>query len=241
LVKKRQRRLEGFDAKGLARYARGLSTREMQEHWEEWYGVEGAPTLIANVTAAVLDEVRTWQARPLASLYPLLYGDAWCGKSRHEGPVHTTAVYVALGVTGEREKEWLGLGRSETEGATCWFFVFTDLNSRGVEDCFIAGVDGLQGLPEALEAGCPPTPVQLGIVHKVRNSRKYVPWKERTAVAAALRAVSGAAPWAEAEHAWERLAERWGTNYPTSSPSWRADGDRLTVLVDYPPALRRVS
>src|ERR687886_833158 len=201
LVKKRQRRLEGFDDQVLALYARGLSTREIQDHLEELYGVEVSPTLISNVTKAV---------------------------------------YVALGITVEGEKELLGLWLSESEGAKFWLSVFTDLKNRGVEDCFIACVDGLKGLPEAIEAVFPKTQVQLCIVHKVRNSLKYVPWKDRKAVAADLRAIYGAATLVEAEHALERFAERWDTKYPTISPSWLADWDRLTMLFDYPPAIRRV-
>ena len=240
LVKKRQRRLEGFDDKVLALYARGLSTRAIQDHLEELYSVEVSPTLISNVTDAVLDEVRTWQARPLASVYPILYFDALFVKSRQEGPVQTKAVYVALGITVEGEKELLGLWLSETEGAKFWLSVFTDLKNRGVEDCFIACVDGLKGLPEAIEAVFSKTQVQLCIVHKVRNSLKYVPWKERKAVAADLRAIYGAATLAEAEQALECFAERWDTKYPAISPSWLADWDRLTVFFDYPPAIRRV-
>jgi len=240
LVKKRQRRLDGFDDKVLALYARGLSTREIQDHLEELYGVEVSPTLISNVTDTILDEVRTWQARPLASVYPILYFDALFVKSRQEGPVQTKAVYVALGITVEGEKELLGLWLSESEGAKFWLSVFTELKTRGVEDCFIACVDGLKGLPEAIEAVFPQTQVQLCIVHKVRNSLKYVPWKERKAVAADLRAIYAAATLAEAEHALERFAERWDAQYPTISPSWLADWDRLTVFLDYPPAIRRV-
>jgi putative transposase len=240
LIKKRQRRLDGFDDKVLALYARGLSTREIQAHLEELYGVEVSPTLISNVTDAVLDEVRTWQARPLASVYPILYFDALFVKSRQEGPVQTKAVYVALGVTLEGEKELLGLWLSESEGAKFWLSVFTELKNRGVEDCFIACVDGLQGLPEAIETVFPQTHVQLCIVHKVRNSLKYVPWKERKAVAADLRAIYGAATLPEAEQALERFAEQWDPKYPTISPSWLADWDRLTVFFDYPPAIRRV-
>jgi putative transposase len=240
LVPKRQRRLEGFDDQVLALYARGLSTREIQAHLEDLYEVEVSPTLISNITDAVLDEVRAWQARPLASVYPILYFDALFVKSRHEGPVQTKAVYVALGITIEGEKELLGLWLSESEGAKFWLSVFTDLKNRGVEDCFIACVDGLKGLPEAMEAVFPQTQVQLCIVHKVRNSLKYVPWKERKVVAADLRAIYAAATLPEAEHALERFAERWDTKYPSISPSWLADWDRLTVLFDYPPEIRRV-
>ena len=239
LVPQRQRRLEGFDAKVLSLYARGLSTREIQGHLEELYGTEVSPTLISTITDAVLDEVRTWQARPLASVYPILYFDALFVKSRQEGPVRTKAVYLALGITMEGEKELLGLWLSESEGAKFWLSVFTELHNRGVQDCFIACIDGLQGLPEAIEAVFPKTQVQLCIVHKVRNSLKYVPWKERRAVAADLRAIYGAATLPDAEHALERFAERWDAKYPAISPSWLADWDRLTVFFDYPLAIRR--
>ena len=239
LVPKRQRRLEGFDDKVLALYARGLSTRDIQAHLEELYGAEVSPTLISNITDAVLDDVRTWQARPLASVYPILYFDALFVKSRQEGPVQTKAVYLALGVTMDGEKELLGLWLSESEGAKLWLSVFTELKNRGVQDCFMACVDGLQGLPEAIETVFPKTQVQLCIVHKVRNRLKYVPWKERRAVAADLRAIYGATTLAAAEQALERFADRWDTKYPAISPSWLADWDRLTVFFDYPPAIRR--
>ncbi len=240
MVKKHQRRLEGFDDKVLALYARGLSTREIQAQLEDLYGVEVSPTLISNVTEAVHDEVRAWQSRPLASVYPLLYFDALYVKAREEGPVKTKAVFLALGINLEGEKELLGLWLNETEGAKFWLSVFTDLKSRGVEDCFIACVDGLKGLPEAIEAVFPRTQVQLCLVPKVRGSLRYVPWKERKAVAADLRAVYGAVTLAEAERALERFAERWDGKYPAISPSWRADWPRLTVFFDYPREIRKV-
>jgi putative transposase len=239
LVPKRQRRLEGFDDKVLSLYARGLSTRDIQGHLEELYGTDVSPTLISSITDAVLDEVRTWQARPLEAVYPLLYFDALFVKSRQEGAVQTKAVYLALGVTMDGEKELLGLWLSESEGAKFWLSVFTDLHNRGVQDCFMACVDGLKGLPEAIEAVFPKTQVQLCIVHKVRNSLKYVSWKDRKAVATDLRAIYGAATLQEAEQALDRFAERWDATYPAISPSWLADWDRLTVFFDYPPAIRR--
>jgi putative transposase len=239
LVPKRQRRLEGFDDKVLSLYARGLSTRDIQGHLEELYGTDVSPTLISSITDAVLDEVRTWQARPLEAVYPLLYFDALFVKSRQEGAVQTKAVDLALGVTMDGEKELLGLWLSESEGAKFWLSVFTDLHNRGVQDCFMACVDGLKGLPEAIEAVFPKTQVQLCIVHKVRNSLKYVSWKDRKAVATDLRAIYGAATLQEAEQALDRFAERWDATYPAISPSWLADWDRLTVFFDYPPAIRR--
>lgn len=240
IVKKRQRRLKGFDDKVLAFYGRGMSTREIQDQLEEVYGVEVSPTLISNVTDAVLDDVKAWQNRPLQAVYPILYFDALFVKSREAGPVKNKAVYLALGINLEGEKELLGLWMSDTEGAKFWLSVFTELKNRGVEDCFVACVDGLKGLPEAIEAVFPQAQVQLCIVHKVRGALKYVPWKERKAVATDLRAIYGAATLAEAEQALERFSARWDAKYPAISPSWRADWERLTVFFHYPPEIRRV-
>jgi len=240
LVKKRQRRLAGFDDKVIALYARGLSTRQIQGQLEELYGVEVSPTLISNVTNAVMEDVRAWQSRPLSTVYPILYFDAMFVKSRQEGPVRNKAVYLALGINIEGEKELLGLWIAETEGSKFWLTVFNELKSRGVQDCFIACVDGLKGLPEAIETVYPHTQVQLCIVHKLRNSFKYVPWKDRKAVAKDLRAVYGAKTLLEAEQALDRFSQAWDAKYPAISPSWRAEWERLTVFFDYSPEIRKV-
>lgn len=240
VVPKRQRRLEGFDDKVLALYAHGLTTREIQSHLEELYGTEVSPTLISTITDAVLDDVRLWQSRPLEAVYPILYFDCLFVKSRHEGAVKTKAVYVALGVNLLGEKELLGLWVSATEGAKFWLAVFTELRQRGVQDCFVACVDGLAGLPEALETVFPQTQVQLCIVHKVRQALRYVVWKERRAVARDLRAIYGTSTLEEAEEALEQFAQAWDTKYPTISASWRRDWTRLTVFFDYPPEIRKV-
>lgn len=240
LVSKRQRRLEGFDEKVLALYARGLSTRGIQGHLEELYGVEVSPTLISNVTESVLADVKAWQSRPLASVYPILYFDALIVKSREAGPVKNKAVYLALGVNLQGEKELLGLWIADTEGAKFWLSVFTELKNRGVQDGFIACVDGLKGLPEAIETVFPNIQVQRCIVHKVRHSLQYVTWKERKAVAKDLRAIYGAATLTEAEAALARFADTWDAKYPAISQSWRADWTRLTVFFDYPPEIRKV-
>lgn len=240
LVEKRQRRLAGFDEKVLSLYSGGLSTREVQTQLEELYGVEVSPTLISNVTDAVLDEVKAWRSRPLAGVYPIVYFDALFVKSRQDGTVKNKAVYLALGINMDGEKELLGLWMAESEGAKFWLSVFNELKSRGVEDCFVACVDGLKGLPEAIEAVYPRTQVQLCIVHKVRNALRYVVWKDRRAVAADLRAIYGAPTLAQAEVALEDFAERWDEKYSAISPSWRSEWTRLTVLFDYPPAIRKV-
>lgn len=240
LVPKRQRRIAGFDDKVLALYARGLSTRDIQAELEELYGVDVSPTLVSNITEAVLDDVRAWQSRPLSRVYPILYFDALFVKSRQDGPCQTKAVYLALGVDLEGEKELLGIWMSESEGSKFWMSVFNDLRNRGVEDCFVACVDGLKGLPEAIEAVFPKTQVQLCIVHKIRNSLKYVTWKERKAVATDLKSIYSAATLPEAESALDRFADHWDGKYPAISPSWRADWERLTVFFDYPPEIRKV-
>lgn len=240
LVKKRQRRLPGFDEKVLALYSGGLSTREIQAQLEELYGVEVSPGLISNITNAVLDDVKSWRSRPLSPVYPIVYFDALVVKSRQDGMVRNKAVYLALGISLDGEKEVLGMWMSETEGAKFWLSVFNELRNRGMTDCFVACVDGLKGLPEAIEAVYPKAQVQLCIVHKVRNSLRYVPWKERKAVARDLRAIYAAATLEEAEQALEQFAERWDEKYPAISPAWRADWSRLTVFFDYPPEIRRV-
>ena len=240
LVKKRQRRLEGFDDKVLALYARGLSTRDIQSQLEELYEVEVSPTLISNVTDAVMEDVRAWQSRPLSAVYPIVYFDALFVKTRQDGPVTTKAVYLALAINLEGEKELLGLWIAQSEGSKFWLSVFNELKNRGVQDCFIACVDGLKGLPEALESIFPLTQVQLCIVHKLRNSLKYVPWKERKAVARDLRAIYAAPTLAEAEQALDRFSAAWDAKYPAISPSWRADWQRLTVFFNYSPEIRKV-
>ncbi len=240
LVAKRQRRVSGLDDKIIALYARGLSTRDIQAELLELYGAEISPTVVSNVTAAVLDEVIAWQSRPLASVYPIIYFDALVVKSRESGPASNKSIYLALGINLEGEKELLGMWVADTEGASFWQQVFTELQSRGVEDCYVACVDGLKGLPEAIEAVYPRTHVQLCIVHKVRNSLRYVPWKERKAVAKDLRAIYAAPTLAAAEKALEQLSQRWDEVYPAISPAWRADWHRLTVFFDYPPAIRKV-
>lgn len=202
--------------------------------------MEVSPTLISTITDAVLEDVRTWQSRPLDAVYPIRYFDGLFGKSRQEGVVKSKAVSVALGVNLRGEKELLGLWVSETAGAKFWLSVCTELQQRGVQDCFVACVDGLSGLPEALETVFPHPQVQLCIVHKVRQSLQYVVWKERRAVARDLRAIYGATTLAEAEAAFERLRMTWDAKYPTIRATWRRDWGRLTVFFDYPPAIRKV-
>lgn len=217
LVKKYQTSLTGFNEKILWMYAHGFSTRDIQAQLLEWYGVEVSPTLISNVTEAVMEEVRQWQNRPLEELYPILYMDCLVIKVKENQRLLNKAVYLALGVTLEGKKELLGMWISENEGAKFWLAVCTELRNRGMKDCFIACVDGLTGLPEARETVFPHTQVQLCMVHMVRNSLKYVNYKQRKEVAADLRTIYSAATSDDAEYQLELFAEKWDKKYPAIS------------------------
>src|SRR5579864_7152192 len=199
IVGKHQRRFDGFDDKILSMYARGMSTREIQGHLMEIYGVEVSPSLISEVTDAVVEEVKLWQGRPLEAIYPIIYLDALYVKMRHEGRVENRAVYVAIGVGMDGRKDVLGLWTSGNEGAKFWLAVLTELKNRGVKDVLIACVDGLKGFPQAIESVFPQTRVQLCIVHLMRASLNYVNWKERKLVAADLKHIYRAATEAQAE------------------------------------------
>lgn len=240
LVPKHRRRLPGFDEKVLALYARGMTTREIQGHLKELYGIEVSPSLISVVTDAVLEEVEAWQARPLERFYPLVYLDAIHLKMRESRHVQTCAVYVALALNVEGHKEILGLWVGESEGAKFWLSVLSELKNRGVEDILIAAVDGLKGFPDAIAAVFPRTQVQLCIVHMVRNSLRYVSWKHRKAVARDLRAIYGAATLEAAEAALDTFQERWDEITPLISRLWRTHWSNLSPFFDYPPAIRRI-
>jgi len=240
LVPKGRRRLPGFDEKVLALYARGMTTREIQGHLEEVYGVEVSPSLISTVTDAVLDEVKAWQARPLEAVYPIVFLDAIHVKGRVSGHIQTQAVYLALALTLAGEKELLGLWVGEAEGAKFWLSILTELKNRGVQDILIAAVDGLTGFPQAIESVFPRTQVQLCVVHMVRGSLRYVSWKERRVVAKDLRAIYQAPTLEAAEQALEAFEERWDERFPMISRKWRTNWTNLTPFFDYPPELRRV-
>jgi len=240
IVAKGQTRWTGFDAKIISMYARGMTTREIQGHLEEMYGIEVSPTLISNVTDAVLEEVKLWQNRPLEELYPIVYLDALRVKIRDEGHVQNKAIYVVLGVNLEGQKEVLGLWVAQQEGAKFWLQVLTELQNRGVRDIFIACVDGLKGFPEAIEAVYPRTEVQLCIVHLVRASLNYVPWKLRKPVAADLKSIYRAATAAEAEQQLQALEDKWKA-YPSVSQVWRRNWARITPFFHYPPEIRQAT
>ena len=239
-VRKGQRRLPGFDDKVIALYARGMTTREIQENLREIYNVEISPSLISSITDSVLEDVKAWQGRALDAVYPIVYLDAIHVKMRSSGHVQSTAVYVALAINLDGQKELLGLWVGENEGAKFWLSVLTELQNRGVKDILIAAVDGLKGFPEAIETVFPKTQVQLCIVHMVRNSLRYVSWKERKKVAAELRTVYTAPTAEAAEQALGAFGERWDDRFPLITKSWRAHWENLTPFFAYPPELRKV-
>jgi putative transposase len=240
IVTKHQTRWAGFDEKILSLYARGMTVREIQSHLEEMYGAEVSPTLISSVTDAVMDEAKAWQARPLEALYPIVYLDCIHVKTRDAGAVRAKAVYLALGISMDGEKEILGLWIAQTEGAKFWLQVVTELKNRGVQDIFIACVDGLKGFPDAIEAVYPKTAVQLCIVHMVRHSLNYVSWKLRKEIAADLKTVYAASTVDEAAIRLNEFDDKWGADYPTIVKSWRSNWARLTPFFDYPPDIRKV-
>jgi putative transposase len=239
LIPKHQTRWTGFDDKVISLYARGMTVREIQSHLEEMYGTEVSPSLISSITDAVADEVKAWQARPLDPVYPIVYLDCIHVKVR-EGAVRVKAVYLAIGVTLAGEKEVLGMWLAQTEGAKFWLQVVTELRNRGVQDIFIACVDGLKGFPEAIEAVFPKAAVQLCIVHMVRHSLNYVSWKRRPEVAADLKRIYQSATADEAEQRLGEFEAKWDAEYLPIGQSWRRNWARLIPFFDYPPEIRKV-
>ena len=239
LIPKHQTRWTGFDDKILSLYARGMTVREIQSHLEEMYGTEVSPTLISSVTDAVIEEVKAWQGRPLDALYPIVYLDCIHVKVR-DGRVRVKAVYLAVGVNLRGEKEVLGLSIAQTEGAKFWLQVVTELKNRGIQDIFIACVDGLKGFPEAIEAVYPHAAVQLCIVHMVRNSLNFVAWKMRAEVAADLKRIYTASTADEAELRLGEFEDKWDDTYLPISQSWRRNWARIIPFFDYPPEIRKV-
>jgi len=240
IIEKHQTRFTGFDDNIISLYARGLSTREIQQHLEEIYQVEVSPALISSVTDEVIDEVKAWQNRPLEEVYPILYLDALQFKVRDGAHVRNKAIYVAIGVKLSGLKEVLGLWVAQTEGAKFWLQVMTELKNRGVTDIFIACVDGLKGFPEAIETVFPKTEVQLCIVHLVRYSLNYVGWKQRKEVARDLKTIYTSATEAEAETRLAEFAAKWDAKFPTIAKSWRSNWARVIPFFAHPPEIRRV-
>ena len=240
IIPKHQTRWTGFDEKILSLYARGMTVREIQGHLEEMYGTEVSPTLISSVTDAVIEDARAWQSRPLDTLYPIVYLDCIHVKIRDSGVVRAKAVYLAIGINLDGQKELLGSWIAQTAGAKFWLQVMTELKNRGLQDIFIACVDGLKGFPEAIETVFPKTDVQLCIVHLVRYSLNYVSWKLRKEVAADLKRIYQCATADEAEKKLAEFEETWGEAYPAIGQSWRRNWSRIIPFFDYPSEIRKV-
>ncbi|HMO20841.1 MAG TPA: IS256 family transposase [Candidatus Melainabacteria bacterium] len=238
IVKKRQTRLAGLDSKVIALYARGMTVRDIQAQLEEMYGVEISPALISNVTDAVLEEVSAWQTRPLDDVYPIVWFDALNVKVRHDQRVIKKAIYIALAVNLSGQKEIPGMWISPNEGAKFWLSIFTELKNRGLKDIFIACVDGLAGLDEALETAFSDVMVQTCIVHMVRNSTKYVSYKDRKKLCADLKAIYRATTEKEALSKLDEFAEAWDGKYPMISKSWRNHWDRIAPMFLFPEDIR---
>lgn len=240
IIKKNQTRFDGFDDKIISMYSRGMTTRDIQEHLKEIYGVDISADLVSSVTDTVISDVAEWQNRPLDSVYPIVYLDATILKVRSEGRVINKSAYLAIGINMEGLKDVLGIWLEQSEGAKFWLKVMAELKTRGIKDIFIACVDGLKGFPEAIEATFPKTEVQLCVVHMIRNSLRFVSWKERKAVAADLKTVYRAASEQQAQANLEDFGRKWDGKFPTISRSWQANWPRILPYFAYPEEIRRI-
>ena len=240
IIRKGQRRLKGFDQKVLSLYARGMTDREIRDHLDEIYGTSVSPELISNVTDSVLDDVKAWQSRPLDNVYPIVYLDALFVKIRDNGTIQNKAIYLALGLNLDGEKELLGLWVARTEGAKFWLSILTELKNRGLRDIFIVCVDGLKGFPEAIETAFPQTQVQLCIVHLVRRSLNFVSWKDRRSVVADLKPIYQAATVEEAEANLDAFSQNWDDRYPAITKVWRRQWEYIIPFFAYPKDIRKV-
>ena len=240
LVKKHQRRFDGFDDKILSMYARGMTVRDIQAHLSELYGTEISPTLISTVTDAVVDEVVKWQNRPLDAVWPIVYLDALVLKVREQGVVQNRHVYLALGIGLEGKKEVLGMWVETNEGAKFWLTVITELKNRGLDDVFIVCCDGLKGFPDAIEAVFPRTTVQTCIVHLIRSSTRFVAWKDRKVVIADLRRVYAADTEDAAQAALGEFEEKWAERYPNVAQTWRSNWERVRPFFAFDKDIRRI-
>jgi putative transposase len=239
-IEKGETRFKGFDEKILAMYAIGTSTRDIQSQIKEMYGADISPVLISNVTNEVLEEIRAWQTRALDPIYVIVYLDCIVVKIKHNNQIINKAVYLALGVNVEGQKELLGMWISQNEGAKFWMSVLSELKNRGLKDILIACVDGLTGFPEAIEAVYSKTQVQLCIVHMIRNSLKYVNWKNRKELVTDLKKVYTAPTIDAAEIELVKFAEKWDDQYPTISKMWNNHWGNIVPFLSYPTEIRKV-
>jgi putative transposase len=240
LIKKGQTRITGMDDQILSLYAKGMSTRDIVAAFDEMYGAEISSGLVSQVTNAVMEQVVEWQNRPLDAVYPIVYLDCIVLKIRQDKRVINKAIYLVLGINIEGHKELLGMWISENEGAKFWLSVLTDLQNRGVQHMLIACVDGLKGFPDAINATYPEARIQLCIVHMVRHSLKFVPWKDYKAVTADLKRIYQSITEQEASLELDAFANKWDEKYPQISKSWRSNWENLITIFDYPADIRKV-
>lgn len=240
IVEKHQRQFTGFDDKILSMYARGMTNREISEHLKEIYGTEVSAQFITNVTDAVIESLEAWRNRELEAVYPIVFFDAVVVKVRDNGHVQKKAIYLALAIDMEGQKELLGLWLGESEGAKFWLAIMTELKNRGLKDILIACVDGLSGFPDAIGAVFPQAEIQLCIVHAVRGALKFVPYKDRKAVATDLKKIYTAPTEEAASLALEEFCATWDAKYPMIGRSWKSRWTELTPFLAYPPEIRKV-
>ena len=239
LIKKNQTRFTSMDDKILYLYSKGMTTRDIVATFKEMYDADVSPTLISRVTNAVIEQVVEWQARPLDAVYPIVYLDCLVVKIREDKRVINKAVYLALGVNIEGHKELLGMWISENEGAKFWLNVLTELQNRGVKDILIACIDGLKGFPDAINTVYPETQIQLCIVHMVRNSLKFVPWKDYKAITSDLKRIYQSVTEDDAVISLDQFEQRWDSKYPNISRSWRNNWQNVSTLFNYPEDIRK--
>lgn len=239
IIKKHQRRVDLFNDKIISMYGLGMTTRDIKKHLFEIYNVEVSPELISNVTDAIMDDVKEWRNRPVDKIYPIVFFDALVVKGRTEGRVSNKSVYTAIGINMEGNKEVLGLWIADTEGAKFWMSIITELKNRGLDDILIACIDGLKGFPDAINSVYPQTRIQLCIVHMVRNSTRFVSWKERKALCTDLKKIYTATTEETGMHELDSFSEKWDNKYPMISKSWRDNWGNLNELYNYPNYIRR--
>jgi transposase-like protein len=240
IVGKRQKNVAGIEEQIVALYAKGVSCREIQDHLQQLYGIDVSPTLISNVTDKVLPKIQEWQSRPLSSVYALLFLDAIHYKVRYEGRIVGKAAYVVIGVDLEGMKEVLGIWIGESESAKFWLSVLSEMKNRGVQDILIASVDNLTGFSEAIRAAFPQTQIQKCLVHQVRNSIRYVSYKDVKKVTSDLKSIYTAPTEVAAIAALDQFEQEWGQRYPLVVSSWKSNWAELSTFFAYTPEIRRL-
>ena len=240
IIKKYQKDISGIEEKVISMYAKGMSTRDIQSHIYDIYGYEISPETVSSITDSVIEKVKEWQGRPLQAVYPIVFMDGLVVKMRKEGHVRKMSVYAVIGIDLEGNKDCLGLYLAETESAKYWLVVMNELKTRGVEEILIFSVDNLSGISEAIESVFPKADIQKSVIHQIRNSLRYVSWKERRGVAGDLKLVYGAATEQEAVSALDAFEKKWGKKYPHIGKSWRKNWSELSVYFKYSAELRRL-